>query len=80
MEGVPLRIFVKYSCPLCGLFAVPCSVPARGEEDVRAWVEQTIHLVAEDHARRSPSCHPKRLHNLMIPMAGSDRIGGPVMQ
>lgn len=69
---------VLYSCPLCGLTAVPVDVPLRGDdEDVLVWMEQTIRLTGEDHARRSPDCHPEQLHDLQIPIAGTERIGGP---
>lgn len=72
-----MTITVKYSCPLCGLSRVECDVPARGDEDVVVWMEQTIAVVGRDHARRSPACHPERLHDLMIPMTGVDKVGGP---
>jgi len=75
-----LTIRVFYSCPLCGLVKTAVDVPARDEEDVRVWMEQTVRLTGEDHARRSPDCHPQRLHDLMITMTGLDRIGGATMQ
>lgn len=72
-----LTITVLYSCDLCGLTDAHCDVPAREDEDVLVWMEQTIQLVAANHHRRSPLCRPKTLKNLMIPMTGRDRIGGP---
>lgn len=75
-----VTIRVRYSCPDCGLKKVVCEVPARGEEDVRIWMEATIASVGADHQRRSPRCHPTQLHDLMIPMTGADRIGGPNIQ
>lgn len=75
-----MTIAVKYSCPACGLKAVSVDVPARTDEDVLVWMKQTIRLTSEDHARRSPHCHPERLHDLMIPMAGAARVGGPSLQ
>lgn len=72
-----LTIRCLYSCTACGLVRVPCEVPARrpDEEDVRRWMDQTIRLVAADHQRRSPGCHPETLAELLIPSTG-DRIGG----
>lgn len=71
-------ITVKYSCPLCGLDKVECVVPGREEtQDVRDWVGATIREVSRDHQAHSPACHPKRLHDLMIPVNGADYIGGP---
>jgi hypothetical protein len=72
-----VEITVKYSCHLCGLRGIEVRVPAREVEDVRDWMDATIHLVCADHRRRSPQCHPKELYDLMIPMTGADRIGGP---
>lgn len=75
-----MTIDVKYSCPMCGLAKVIVRVPARVDEDVRVWMDQTIALVGADHGRRSPDCHPEELHDLMIPMTGADRVGGPSLQ
>jgi len=73
-----LTIQVFYSCPQCGLRKVRCNVPARQNEDVLDWMENTIRLLSTDHALRSPWCHPEQLHDLMIPMAGTNRVGGPM--
>lgn len=78
MSEIPLTVRVQYSCPLCGLFKVHCDVPARGDEDVLVWMEQTIAALSHDHHARSPQCHPGELKDVMIPMTGTDRIGGPV--
>jgi hypothetical protein len=75
-----VTIVVLYSCAECALTKVRCAVPAREEEDVRVWMDQTIRLVSADHHRRSPRCHPKTLSDLMIPMTGTDRVGGPTQQ
>lgn len=72
---------VLYSCPACGLVDVGCDVPARGAEDVIAWLEQTmIVTLSRDHARRSPGCHPQSLKDIKIPITGTDRVGGPAEQ
>lgn len=77
----PLTITVKYSCLQCGLYRAECAVPARGDEDVLEWMNQTIIFLAQDHAARSPSCHPASLHDVRIPFPESaDRIGGPSRQ
>jgi hypothetical protein len=78
MTQLTIRCF--YSCALCGLKKVPVDVPARGDEDVCDWMEVTIRLVGQDHAFRAPGCHPKTLTDLMIPMTGTDRVGGPTLQ
>lgn len=75
-----MTITCFYSCDLCGLTKTPVEVPARGEEDVRVWMDATIRLISRDHDRRSPDCHPDRLHNLLIPMTGAAKIGGPAVQ
>lgn len=76
-EAVTTRVL--YSCVPCGLRRVPVDVPARGEEDVLAWMEKLGHAMSMDHARRSPHCHPESLTEVMIPMTGTDRVGGPVL-
>jgi len=72
-----VTIVIFYSCPLCGLRRARCTVPARQEEDVVDWMEATTQCLSDDHRRRSPHCHPTQLEEVMIPMAGADRIGGP---
>jgi hypothetical protein len=75
-----VTITVMYSCDECALSKVSCLVPAREDEDVTVWMEQTIRLISADHDQRSPGCHPKMLKDLYIPMTGTDRIGGPTLQ
>jgi hypothetical protein len=75
-----MTITVRYSCYDCGLTKVSCVVPAREDEDVLVWMDQTLRRLAADHDQRSPSCHPTMLHDLMIPMSHADRIGGPPLQ
>ena len=75
-----MTIIVKYSCHGCGLTKVDVAVPARESEDVVTWMDQTVRLAGADHRRRSPHCHPKAVQDLMIPMTGRDRIGGPPVQ
>ena len=75
-----LTITVFYSCPLCATVKAAVTVPARESEDVGEWMENTVRLLGDDHRARSPHCHPAELKNVMIPMSGRDRIGGPVMQ
>ena len=74
-----MTIRVFYSCALCGLIKVGLDVPAREVEDVRVWMDSTILLLSQDHNRLSPHCHPTTLTNLLIPMTGVDRIGGPAV-
>lgn len=74
----PLTIRVLYSCVLCGLRRVPCEVPERADEDVVAWMEMVGRALSADHDRRSPGCHPESLSEVMIPIAGTEKIGvGP---
>lgn len=76
-----MTITVLYSCPECGLERVPVEVPARGEEGVITWMDNMVitHL-GSDHARRSPDCHPERLRDIMIPLTGTEKVGGPSVQ
>jgi len=72
-----MTITVKYSCKLCGLDKVDVVVPARGTEDVLTWMDTMGRFLGEDHHRRSPYCTPTKLQDVMIPMTGTDRVGGP---
>jgi hypothetical protein len=74
-------IAVRYSCPDCGLVGAICAVSARGDEDVIAWTEKVLAVaLSEDHRRRSPWCTPKGLKDVMIPITGADKVGGPSLQ
>jgi hypothetical protein len=75
-----MTITVRYSCYQCALIKVSCVVPARVDEDILVWMDQTLRVLAQDHAQRSPGCHPTQLHDLMIPMTNVGRIGGPPVQ
>jgi hypothetical protein len=77
MNAERATVRVKYSCPLCGLRDVAVDVTSRGEEDVVQWIEQVCMVeLASDHATRSPHCHPLQLHDIKIPIAGAEKIGG----
>ena len=72
-----MNITVFYSCTLCDLLKIAVEVPAREDEDVLDWMKQTIQFIANDHFGRSPNCRPEQLHDLMIPVTGANKIGGP---
>lgn len=71
---------VLYSCTKCKLHRVPVIVPAREQEDVIAWMKTTTNFLSLDHAKRSPYCDTTELQEVMIPMTGRDKVGGPVLQ
>lgn len=75
-----MNITVTYSCRVCGLNEVGVDVPARESEDVVAWMDRTVRLVAADHAWRSPDCRTDHLANLKVPLTGAAKIGGPAVQ
>lgn len=72
-----MTILCYYSCKDCGLQKVPIQIPVRGQEDVVKWMGSTVLRMGLDHNRRSPRCHPSVLSDIMIPMIGADKIGGP---
>lgn len=61
---------VRYTCKPCGLTQRRVNVPARASAavDVRVWMAHVRHLIAHDHARRSPFCRSTAC-DLMIPLA-----------
>jgi hypothetical protein len=72
-------LFVRYSCPGCGIVDRPVSVPLRGEEDVIQWLDIVMLAVGDDHKRHSPFCKATHMRDLKIPMpAGTTKVGGPV--
>ena len=75
-----MTVTVRYSCDLCRISKRPVQVAARGEEGIGEWMDATLRTVADDHRRLSPWCHPSTLKDLMIPITGTDRVGGPVIQ
>jgi hypothetical protein len=75
-----MTITVMYSCAGCGLEKAAVDVPAREQEDVTVWMARTMLRVSAHHVRVSPSCPAETLSDLMIPIAGADRVGGPSIQ
>jgi hypothetical protein len=74
-------ITVRYSCPACGIRKREVEVQARESEDVIEWMEKVcIIALGNDHASVSPHCHPEELKDVMIPIHGSDKIGGVIHQ
>ena len=75
-----MTVGVKYSCVLCGLMRVSFPMQARGSETVIEWMEKLLPLLEEDHRRRSPSCRADNFTEVMIPVTGTEKVGGPVLQ
>lgn len=68
----------KYSCAQCGLHRVAVNVPIRTTQDVAEWMERVcIFVIAADHAARSPECTALSMQDVMIPVSGADKVGGP---
>jgi hypothetical protein len=70
-------ITIQWLCALCGVRDAPLAVPERGEEDVIAWMEATLHHVRRAHTDRSPRC-PVLHVDLKIPTDYRSKIGGPI--
>lgn len=71
-------IVCKYSCKVCGLERVAVNVPARREEDLVKWMEDVCSVaLAKDHCRRRPGCRASTLSEVMIPITGAQKVGGP---
>lgn len=78
MTDIKITTEVMYTCRVCGLEKIPLKVPAREQEDVVVWVEQTVRHVHVDHQQRTPGCAAEGV-DLYIPTDGTDRVGGPVV-
>ena len=80
-KSINIEIKVKYSCHRCGLKDAEVLVSARSSEDVIEWLNQTVNPnVKYDHTMRSPRCTATSFQNLMIPITGTDMVGGPAVQ
>jgi hypothetical protein len=76
-----IYVKVKYSCTLCGVHRVEVDVPARTNEDVVFWMQEVLGLaVSNDHRARSPLCESRTMSEVMIPLSGVDKLGGPIIQ
>lgn len=77
-----ITLAVQYTCLLCGIRDAVVQVPARRSEaeDLKAWMDATIVLISAHHRRRSPTCHPRTLTNMKIPIDGVAYVGGPPVQ
>lgn len=72
-------IVCMYSCHLCGVHRVAVNVPVRTSEDVNVWMDDVaIPALVRDHESRSPGCKPSTFSEVMIPMTGRAKVGGPV--
>lgn len=72
------EIIIKYSCNMCGLKDTELSVPIRGDEDVVVWMESIVGQdIKKDHFIKSPGCPAESVQNLMIPVTGAQKVGGP---
>jgi hypothetical protein len=70
----------KYSCSLCGIHRNEVEVKSRQNEEVTDWMDKVlISTLIADHEARSPGCHPDAFAQVMIPVTGTDRIGGSVL-
>ncbi len=72
-------IIVQHTCGAPHLRRTKVSVKERMAEDVAAWMEQTcIPALMADHSARSPECRTDKFAEVMIPLTGTSKIGGPV--
>lgn len=75
-----LYVTVFYSCPRCGVVDKPLTVRCRQRgEDSSDWVYMVIELLSVDHHTAFPGCGTKTLHDLKIPVAGAEYLGGPAI-
>ena len=69
-----MMIRVRYSCEGCGLQQIAVEVPARIDEDIIAWIEQTGLYVATNHRLQSPNCR-SNVCDLLVPLHEGQPIG-----
>lgn len=73
-------VTVRYSCHGCGIVRREVVVPARmsDADDVVKWMETLAGVISVDHSRASPLCTATTMSEVMIPISGTDRVGGVV--
>jgi hypothetical protein len=74
-----MEIIAKYSCAKCRIDKREIKLPARENEPVIDWMDKIAVIIGADHTRMSPRCPATHITELMIPTAGTDRIGGPTV-
>ena len=74
-----LTITVRYSCFACRVQRAHLEVVARGTEDVTTWMDATVRRVAQHHRSHNPRCQATELSELLVPLTGTDRVGGAVI-
>lgn len=73
------KIKVLYTCGLCPIRNRAVNVPVRKDEDVTVWMASTIKLLVADHVSQSIACTATTFKEVKIPIAGTDQVGGPVV-
>lgn len=75
-----MNITVLYSRHGCGLHRAEVSVPMRQpDQDLMKWMDTLGICLANDHAKRSPECTAHSCADVMIPIAGTEYVGGPAV-
>ncbi len=69
-------IRVRFSCHGCGLTEIEVEVPARGNEDIITWIENTRPFITASHKKHSPHCTTQAC-DLMTTFSAGQRIGAP---
>lgn len=71
-----MMIRVQYSCAGCAQSRIEVEVPARGDENLAAWMRQTMTEIGRHHARQSPGC-PSTVADVYVPMEPDHKVGSP---
>lgn len=77
MNGETIELL--YTCGTCTVIDRPLTVPVRGEEDVKAWMDATIKLLVIDHQKQTPGCTATSFKMVKIPSDNRTKVGGPVV-
>jgi hypothetical protein len=78
---IDLTVECMYSCSLCGVTKRKVMVPARGDENVVAYVEKVaVPRLVADHLINSPGCKPEKFAEVYIPVTNDGVVGGATKQ
>ena len=74
-----MQTVIEYCCDECGIQDMRLLVPSREDESVDDWMGLVSYHIRDNHVAMSPDCKTKKISRIKIPMTGTAKIGGPVI-
>lgn len=74
-----MKIKITYTCAACGIFDRTIDVKAREDEPINLWLDGLAVEIGNDHTRQSPTCLVPTISHVKIPIQGTRKVGGPMI-